>query len=58
LPADASDDLRLAVTRLPLRLFTRKVVPGNGGKVTFSLHRADDATITDAATLKSLYQPK
>jgi uncharacterized protein YyaL (SSP411 family) len=58
LPADASDDLRQAVTRLPLRLFTRKVVPGNGGKVTFSLHRADDATITDAATLKSLYQPK
>jgi uncharacterized protein YyaL (SSP411 family) len=57
-PADAGENLRQAVTRLPLRLFTRKVVPGNGGKVIYSLHRADDVTITDAAAIKALYQPK
>jgi hypothetical protein len=58
LPVDVDDEVRQAITRLPLRLFSRKLTPGNGGKVTFSLHRADDATITDAAALKSLYQPK
>ena len=57
-PADAGENLRQAVTRLPLRLFSRKVVPGNGGKVIYSLHRADDVTITDAAAIKALYQPK
>lgn len=57
-PADASEDIRQAATRLPLRLFTRKIVPGNAGKVTFSLHRTDDVTITDAAAIKALYLPK
>ena len=58
LPADVDDEVRQAITRLPLRLFSRKLTPGNGGKVIYSLHRADDVTITDAAAIKALDQPK